>query len=138
MRAPITIETIVRAPIATVWDCWTKPEHITHWAFASADWEAPEAENDVRTGGTFKTVMAAKDGSARFDFVGIYTDVKMHEMIAYDIADGRHVTVAFSETADGVRITETFDPENENAPERQRAGWQAILENFKKYAETGV
>jgi hypothetical protein len=34
-----------------------------------------------------------------------------------------------------VKITETFDPESENAVEMQRSGWQAILNNFKKYTE---
>ena len=33
------------------------------------------------------------------------------------------------------KVTETFDPEHENPEEMQRAGWQAILENFKKYVE---
>ena len=44
-----------------VWECWNKPEHITGWAFASDDWEAPAAGNDLRVGGKFKTTMAAKD-----------------------------------------------------------------------------
>ncbi len=37
----IRIETIVKAPMGRVWESWTKPEHITQWAFASDDWEAP-------------------------------------------------------------------------------------------------
>jgi hypothetical protein len=36
---------------------------------------------------------------------------------------------------EGVKITQTFDPENENSEEKQRSGWQAILDNFKKYVE---
>lgn len=70
---PITVGTVVNAPIATVWDCWNAPEHIPGWAFASDDWEAPRAENDLRVGGTFVTRMQAKDGSAGFDFGGTYT-----------------------------------------------------------------
>lgn len=133
--ATITIEGIVKAPIEKVWKCWTEPEHIVRWAFASDDWEAPAAENDVRPGGRFKTVMAAKDGSTRFDFTGTYTDIKEHKRIAYDMTDGRHVDVTFAETPNGVRVTETFDPEQENTIEMQRAGWQTILENFKKHVE---
>lgn len=100
------------------------------------------AENDVRTGGKFMTRMQAKDGSAGFDFTGIYTNVREHELIEYDMSDGpnpdgraRHVKITFEEVSGGTRITETFDPESENTPEMQRAGWQAILENFKKYVE---
>ena len=133
---PITVSITVNAPITKVWACWNEPEHITKWAFASDDWEAPVAENDVRTGGTFKTVMAAKDKSESFDFGGTYTAVTEHELIEYDMTDGRHVKVEFKETPEGVVIIETFDPEGENPDDMQRAGWQAILENFKKHVET--
>lgn len=131
----ITVETVVNAPLAHVWNAWTEPEHIVQWAFASNDWEAPAAENDVRVGGTFRTVMAAKDKSTSFDFTGTYSVVNLHERIEYDMSDGRHVTTTFAQTPDGVRVTETFDPETENSEEMQRAGWQAILDNFKKHAE---
>ena len=134
---PITVQTTVNAPIAKVWEYWNGPEHIPGWAFASDDWEAPSATNDLRPGGTFTTVMAAKDGSAKFDFGGTYTAVTENKLIEYNMdEDNRHVKVEFTETPDGVRVTETFDPEHENPAEMQRAGWQAILDNFKKYTET--
>lgn len=133
-RTPITVQTVVDAPIEKVWEYWTAPGHITKWAFASDDWEAPAAENDVRAGGRFKTVMAAKDKSASFDFTGTYTAVKERERIEYDMDDGRHVKVEFVQLAEGVLVRETFDPESENPEEKQRGGWQAILDNFKKYA----
>jgi uncharacterized protein YndB with AHSA1/START domain len=136
MSNPITVQTTINAPLTKVWEFWTAPEHIVNWAFASDDWESPAAENDVRVGGRFKTVMAAKDGSERFDFTGTYTDVKEHELIEYDMEDGRHVKVSFEETADGVVVVEEFDPENENTEELQRDGWQAIMDNFKKYVES--
>lgn len=133
--SPITVETIVQAPLSKVWEAWHKPEHIVNWAFADDSWEAPSAKNDLRTGGTFVTVMAAKDKSAQFDFGGTYTNVKEHEVIEYNLTDTRHVKVLFAETPEGVKITETFDPESENTEELQRSGWQAILNNFKKYVE---
>lgn len=133
--SPITIQAVVKAPMDKVWEYWNKPEHIVHWAFASDDWEAPAAENDLRTGGTFKTTMAAKDKSASFDFTGTYTAVKEHELIEYDMTDGRHVKNEFVQTQDGVEITTIFDPEQENPAEMQKKGWQAILDNFKKYTE---
>ncbi len=134
---PITVETIVKAPLDKVWASWTEPQHIVGWAFASDDWEAPSAENDLRTDGRFKTNMAAKDKSVGFDFTGTYTKVKEKELIEYvmDGEDRRHVKVTFEETSEGIKVTETFDPENENSEELQRGGWQAILNNFKKYVE---
>jgi uncharacterized protein YndB with AHSA1/START domain len=134
-KNPITVETVVKAPIEKVWEYWNKPEHIVHWAFASDDWEAPAAENDLRVGGTFKTTMAAKDKSTSFDFAGVYSAVKENELIEYDFGD-RHAKVEFTILPEGVKITQTFDPENENSEEKQRSGWQAILNNFKKYVES--
>lgn len=134
-KKPITVQTIVNAPIEKVWEYWNGPKHIPGWAFASDDWEAPAAENDLRVGGKFKTVMAAKDGSSSFDFVGVYTAIKEHELIEYIMDDGRKVKIEFVQTPDGVKVMEIFDPENENIDEVQRSGWQAILDNFKKYVE---
>lgn len=131
----ITIEALVKAPLSKVWEYWNKPEHIEHWAFASDDWEAYGAENDLCVGGAFKTTMAAKDKSASFDFGGVYTAIQDQKHIEYDMSDLRHVAVNFNEMQDGVNVSVMFDPEKENSMERQRDGWQAILNNFKKYTE---
>jgi uncharacterized protein YndB with AHSA1/START domain len=135
-KETITVSTVVKAPVAKVWECWTGPIHITNWAFASDEWEAPAAENDVRVGGKFRTAMAAKDKSASFDFGGTYTSVRENELLEYDIGDSRHVKVFFEDSPDGVRVTETFEAENTYSKEMQRSGWQAILDNFRKYVET--
>ncbi len=132
----ITIQATVSAPIEKVWEYWNNPTRISGWAFASDDWMAEGKENDLRMGGTFKTKMAAKDGSAEFEFGGTYTAIDKNKIIEYDMRDGRHVKTVFKETPGGVKITETFDPENENTLEMQREGWQAILDNFKKYTES--
>ena len=132
---PITIQALVKAPIEKVWQFWNEPQHIMNWAFASEDWETPAAQNDLQVGGKFVTTMAAKDKSASFDFNGVYTKVDNHETIEYTMDDGRKVSVKFKIVSDGVQVTETFDPENENSDEMQRAGWQAILNNFKKDVE---
>lgn len=131
----ITIEAVINAPIAKVWEYWNAPEHITQWAFASDTWEAPAAQNDLRVGGNFVTTMAAKDKSARFDFGGTYTVVEHHQRIEYVMGDGRQVKITFTEVADGVKVVQSFDPERQNSREMQRDGWQAILNNFKKHAE---
>lgn len=135
-KTPLTVQTTVNASLGRVWEYWTKPEHITKWAFASDDWEARDAQNDVRTGGKFKTVMGAKDKSESFDFEGTYSDVKENELIEYDMSDGRHVKVEFSETPEGTKITETFEPFPDYTEEQERSGWQAILNNFKKHVES--
>ncbi|HNP47715.1 MAG TPA: SRPBCC family protein [Bacteroidia bacterium] len=132
----ITVEALINAPVEKVWKFWTQPEHITQWCNASDDWHAPRAENDVRTGGKFTTRMEAKDGSMGFDFGGIYDDVKLNEKIDYTMGDGRKVHITFIPDGNSTKVLESFDPESMNPHEMQRNGWQAILNNFKKYTET--
>jgi uncharacterized protein YndB with AHSA1/START domain len=134
-KTTITVETIIQSSVEKLWEYWTEPEHIVNWAFASDHWEAPHAENDVRVGGKFRTVMAAKDKSASFDFTGVYSTVKIPELLEYDMDDGRHVKVEFAKLPQGVRVIETFEPEETNPKEMQKSGWQAILDNFKRYVE---
>jgi uncharacterized protein YndB with AHSA1/START domain len=133
---PITIETTVHAPIEKVWQYWTEPQHIMQWNNASDDWHTPRATNDLREGGTFVARMEAKDGSMGFDFGGTYTKVMEHKQIDFTMGDGRKVSVLFDSHDDHTHITETFDAESKNPPEFQRQGWQAILDNFKKYTES--
>ncbi len=132
---PITVETTVNAPIEKVWKFWTQPEHITKWCAASDDWHTPYAENDARTGGKFKSRMEAKDGSAGFDWEGVYSNVEVNKLIEYTMGDSRRVKIVFSDLGGTTKVTEIFDPESTNPIEMQRSGWQAILDNFRKYTE---
>lgn len=132
----ITIETTIQAPISKVWDCWTRPEHIMQWSNASDEWHTPHAENDLRLGGSFRSRMEAKDGSAGFDFGGVYDTVVEHKEIAYTMQDGRKVRINFDGEEETTRVTETFDAESESPAEMQRHGWQSILDNFRKYVES--
>lgn len=135
-KQKITVETSVKAPIEKVWNVWTTPEHIMQWNNASPDWHTPKAENDLRKGGKFVSRMEAKDGSFGFEFWGIYDEVDHLALISYTMGDGRKAEVSFSAEGNQTKITETFEAESENPIEMQKAGWQAILDNFKKYAES--
>ena len=131
----IKIEATIEAGIDKVWKYWSEPEHITKWAFAQDDWEAPYAENDLRAGGKFLTRMAAKDGSASFDMAGEYTEVVPNEKISY-VFDGREVVTQFEKIDENTtKVVSEFDPENINSEEKQKEGWQGILDNFKKHVE---
>ena len=132
---PITIDAHIAADIQKVWDYWTKPEHITKWNFASDDWHCPSAQNDLRVGGTYSARMEAKDGSFGFDFGAMYDEVTPLKTITYTMGDDRKASTRFEKTANGTQVTTTFDAENQNPVEMQKAGWQAILNNFKKYTE---
>lgn len=131
----ITVQIKIADSIDKIWDLWTLPLHITKWNMASEDWHTPFAENDLKEGGKFKSTMASRDGTMSFDFTGTYSAIEDKKLIAYTMEDGRKVIVVFDQQEDGVEIRESFDPESENPEEFQQQGWQAILNNFKKYVE---
>jgi len=134
-KTVITVENTINAPVQKVWDYWTKPEHITKWNHASDDWHSPWAKADFREGGTFTARMEAKDGSMGFDFGGVYDVLRQNEYIEYTIGDGRKVKVNFTPAGNQTKVTESFEAEDTHSIDLQRGGWQAILDNFKKYTE---
>jgi uncharacterized protein YndB with AHSA1/START domain len=70
-----------------------------------------------------------------FEFSGVYDLVDYGHRISYTMHDGRIADTVFSFQADKICVMTTFDAEQENSPELQRSGWQAILDNFKRYVE---
>lgn len=131
----ITIKATVSADKQKVWDYYTQPEHITKWNFADPSWHCPTATNEMVVGGQYLARMEAKDGSFGFDFEAVYTEINQRENFTY-VGGGRSIIVEFKETNGQTEIVIRFDPEKENSIDLQRKGWQAILDNFKKYTET--
>jgi uncharacterized protein YndB with AHSA1/START domain len=140
MSQKITISALIQANLELTWDCYTQPTHITQWNFADPSWHCPHAENELQVGGKYTARMEAKDGSFGFDFEGIYNKVALNKELSYhlgaELGEGREVTTLFEYQGENTLVTTTFDPENENPVEMQKAGWQMILDNFKKYVES--
>ena len=132
----ISVEALVKSDSHAVWAAWTTPEDINQWNAASDDWHNPSSENDLRVGGRFSYRMEARDGSMGFDFEGTYTNIDENRLIEYEMDDGRLVSIGFRSESDGVRVTETFDAEDEHSAEQQRQGWQSILDNFARHVES--
>lgn len=131
----VTIQRTINTPVEKVWQYWNEPAHITQWCAASPDWHVPSAKNDLRAGGEFSTRMEAKDGSFGFDFGGVYDTVRVNDYIEYTLGDGRKVKIQFIPAGGSTTIIESFDAETQNPVDMQKAGWQAILDNFKSYTE---
>lgn len=135
MSEKITVTAIIDAEVKKVWDLYTKPEHITQWNFADPSWHCPRATNDMRVGGKYFARMEAKDGSFGFDFEAVYIALINGKQFTYEFG-GRTATVVLKDLGTQTEITVTFDPETENSIEMQKNGWDAILQNFKRYVET--
>ncbi|MGY3857994.1 SRPBCC domain-containing protein [Aeromonas intestinalis] len=132
----ISVSVWVKRPLATVWQGWNTPASIMAWNAASEDWHTDSSRVDLRVGGRFCHHMAARDGSIGFDFEGTFTAVDPPGLLDYVMDDGREVQVRFREGAGGTRVEEVFDAESEHSEGMQRAGWQSILNNFKRYMES--
>lgn len=135
MSNKIRITASINADVKKTWDYYTNPEHIVKWNFADPSWQCPSATNDMKAGGKYSARMEAKDGSFGFDFEATYDEVNDGKGFTYTMPDGRQVNVDFVDNGTQTNIDIVFDPEEQNSLEMQKAGWQAILDNFKKYAE---
>ncbi|RMA57931.1 SRPBCC family protein [Ulvibacter antarcticus] len=134
----IKVDVVINAPIERVWSMWVEEKHILNWNSASEDWHTTKAKNDLKEGGSFSSRMEAKDGSMGFDFEGVYNQIIPKKLITYTLEDGREVSVEFISEDGTTKLIEKFDAESMNSIEMQRGGWQAILDNFKRYVETTV
>ena len=132
----IEISVKINASLSDVWNKWISVDGVQYWAFASDDWAAEGIENDVKPGGNFKSRNFAKDGSFEFIFGGTYDTVDPQKHVTYKLGDGRKVEVTFEETSEGINMNQLFEPEKQNAEKQQQEGWQAYLDNFKKYVES--
>lgn len=142
---PIVISADVLASANDTWNFFTHAKHVIRWNHASDDWHSVSARNDVREGGKFLFRMEAKNGSFGFDFSGVYERIEKPARLQYRLDDGRMVDVRFEpatnpatnthETSEATNVTISFDPEASHSIAMQREGWQAILNNFKAYAQ---
>lgn len=148
MPTKLQIQTKISSNISKVWKYFTEPEHIKSWNHASDDWYCPDARNDFRVGGEFHYIMSEKpteqnpEPQAKFDFFGVFTEIEPLAKLSYKLSkdkddpEARKVENLFEKIDENTTIlTINFDPETQNSLEMQKSGWQAILDNFKKYCE---
>jgi len=135
LNAPITVETTINEPIEKVWKLWTIPFDISQWNNFSDDWHSPRVEIDLKEGGSFLYRMETKNGSSGFDHSGEFDKIIIHELIEYTGLDGRKSIIKFVPDDNKTTIIESFEPETETPLDIQKDFCQAILNNFKQYAE---
>jgi uncharacterized protein YndB with AHSA1/START domain len=60
---------------------WTQPELLKQW-FAPSPWSVPEAQSDLRVGGSSRIVMRGPDGT-EFPNVGVYLEVVANRRLVF-------------------------------------------------------
>ncbi|MCB1153444.1 MAG: SRPBCC family protein [Deltaproteobacteria bacterium] len=68
------------APRELIWDCWTKPEHITRWMLGPGGWTMPVCEVDLRVGGTWRFVWRNTEGTD-MEMTGVYKEIQPYERL---------------------------------------------------------
>ena len=134
-RQIIEVKANINAALDQVWEKWTQAQHVIHWNFAHESWCCPSAEVDFKEGGSSNYRMEAKDGSFGFNLIATFNAIIPQEYIASSLEDGRKVEVKFASNGQQTILVQRFEPETQNPLELQQQGWQAILDQFKRYCE---
>ena len=131
----ITVQTKIKAPLATCWETWSNPAAILEFNNPFDDWHTSKVNIDFREGGKCYYRMAAKDGSDGFDFTGVYTSIIPHQLIEIAGDDGRKTINRFVQEGDYTLVSEMVEPDSHTPMELQINFCQHILDSFKQYVE---
>jgi uncharacterized protein YndB with AHSA1/START domain len=87
-RKELSFERSYEAPIATVWDAWTRPEMLRAW-WGPKDTTVTACEVDLRVGGRIGIVMEAGEGmgsyaGTRWPLEGVFTLIEKPHRLSYE------------------------------------------------------
>ncbi|MCO5259454.1 MAG: SRPBCC domain-containing protein [Crocinitomicaceae bacterium] len=107
-----------------------------NWLFINDDFKTTELNVDFVTGGHFSYVMASKVGDLKYEYKATYSSIRPFEKILMTLDDGRKANVLFSTSEQRTFMQMEFEPYPYQDSRAQILGWQAILDNFKKFVES--
>lgn len=134
--ARLVLKRTFQAPVEQVYRAWTMPAMIKRW-FAPGDMTVPEAQADVRVGGSYRITMQEPDGE-RYTTYGTYQQVVPNERLVQTwqwegSQEQTLLTIEFR--ALGERTTElTLIHERFGAvetKEQHERGWQGCLQKLE-------
>lgn len=142
MKAEVSFERLLDAPVAKVWRAWTDPVELAKW-WGPHHFTNPECEVDLRPGGRMWIVMRAPDGSdypmsAQFQEV-----VPQERLVFLSVAEDKDghpqlrslTSVTFEDAGDKTRLTvhataEGLVPIAAQMLAGMEAGWSQSLERL--------
>jgi len=140
MTAPgeFTYRRIHRASRELLFDCLTRPEHLTHfWGPAGTTAPLDGITVDLRPGGAFETVMVNAEGN-QYTMRATYVEVRRPDRLVWtepDVEGGMTTTITFTDLGDGhteVTTHQTNVPAAVADP-RARKGFETSLRRFDEY-----
>jgi uncharacterized protein YndB with AHSA1/START domain len=138
-RGEMTYRRIHNAPRELLFDCMTKPEHLTHfWGPDGTTTPIDGVTVDLRPGGVFETVMVSEADGGQYTMRAVYVEVQRPGKLVWtepDVEDGMTTTITFVELGDGrteVITHQTNMPAMFRRPEAQE-GFLTSLDRFDAY-----
>jgi uncharacterized protein YndB with AHSA1/START domain len=139
----VRISRIIESPREHVFRAWTQPEQLREW-WGPGEFRCPEAEVDLRPGGSYRLVMQPTAGDP-FVVGGTYREVEPPARLVYTwrwesgpAADGSEslVTVEFNERGERTELvlTHTEFPAT-HGPAPYRMGWEGGLDKLQALLE---
>ena len=134
----VRIERTFAASAEDVFDAWTSPEVMRRWFHPAPDWDAPEAEVDLRVGGKVRVVMRKPDGT-QVEAQGEYTLIDRPRRLAMTWTFDDHpsneqlIELSFSESEGLTTVlmvnSGISTDERRNA---QDSGWRGCLDELER------
>jgi uncharacterized protein YndB with AHSA1/START domain len=134
----VRIERTFGAPAEAVFDAWTSAEVMRRWFHVAPDWETPEAEVDLRVGGTVRVVMQRPDGTqagARGEYTLIERPHRLEMTWTFDDepSNRQRIELSFSESEGSttvVMVNSGISTEERRAG--QHRGWHGCFDELQK------
>jgi uncharacterized protein YndB with AHSA1/START domain len=138
----LRIERTFQAPAQAVFDAWTNEEVMRRWFHGEHDWETPEAQVDLRLGGTVRVVMRDPHKDTEHGGGGHYTEIDPPTRLAFtwtwdDDTRQTLIELDFEETegTTTVRLTHSSLRDEESVLSH-RDGWTKCLDNLERTLRT--
>jgi uncharacterized protein YndB with AHSA1/START domain len=126
------------APLARVWDAWTKPRQMSRWMGPPDAPRPAEVSADLRVGGRYRIVMYAASGETH-RVGGTYREIEPRRKLVYTWAwestpeRESLVTVEFLRSGEGTDLLLTHERfADRDARDRHGAGWTACLDRLAR------
>lgn len=139
----LVIQRIFNAPCETVFNVWSKAEHVVNW-FGPSGFTAPTCEIDFRVGGSYRICMHSPEGEDHWVW-GEYREIVEPERIVFTWNRGEDLRgKLWSSTV----VEVTFEPIGDNATrftlrqglfetapycEEHSFGWNQCLDRLGDY-----
>lgn len=135
----LTIRRQINAPQQTVFDAWTKPEHLKNWWRANPAWSTEIAELDLQVGGKYRLGMRDPEQDGPFVCGGEFVEMSPPDKIVYTWswetpgmdAGESLVTVEFHDRGDATELVLTHERfANAELAAKHNEGWNACISNL--------